>query len=447
MKNKKTESTNNNQYEFDVEVGKILQLMINSLYTNKDVALRELISNASDACDKLRYLSLQDSKLKIDEELKITISNNSKDKTLTIADNGIGMSKEDLLENLGTIAKSGTENFIKSLTGDKNKDIQLIGQFGVGFYSAFMIANKVEVISRKAQENETYKWQSEGKGNFTIEETDAIENCGTKIILHLKDDAKEFLNNFHITNIVETYSDHIEINIELIGEDGKAEVINSAGAIWTKPAKDITKEQYQEFYKHISHLAGDPFMTLHNKVEGNLEYTNLLFIPSMKPFDLYHPDRKGRVKLYVKKVFISEDLELTPAWLRFMRGIIDSQDLPLNISRETLQHNLVLSKIKTAIIKKILSELKKKSTKDAENYIKFWENFGAVLKEGLCEPSNFKENIFEVCRFYSSKSPDKLISLKDYLDNSKENQKKIYYITAESVTKSAIKPTNRRLYQ
>ncbi len=440
MKNKETTPENNNQYEFDVEVGKMLQLMINSLYTNKDVALRELISNASDACDKLRYLSLQDSKLEIADELKITLANNSKNKTLTIQDNGIGMSKEDLLNNLGTIARSGTENFIKSLTGDKNKDVQLIGQFGVGFYSSFMIANKVEVISKKIGGNQTYKWESEGRGSFTIEETDELENSGSKIILHLKDDAKEFLDNFHITNIVETYSDHIDINIELIGEDGKAEVINSAGAIWTKPAKEITDVQYQEFYKHISHLAGDPFMTLHNKVEGNLEYTNLLFIPSMKPFDLYHPDRKGRIKLYVKKIFISEELELTPAWLRFMRGIIDSQDLPLNISRETLQHNLVLSKIKTAIIKKVLSELKKKSSKNEENYLKFWNNFGAVLKEGLCEPSTFKDKIFEVCRFYSSKSPDKLISLKEYLENNKENQDKIYYITAESVEKAKVSP-------
>lgn len=429
-----------NQYEFDVEVGKILNLMINSLYTNKDVALRELISNASDACDKLRYLALQNPKLGNEEELKVTISNNSKAKTLIVQDNGIGMDKEDLIENLGKIAHSGTENFIKSLTGDNKKDVQLIGQFGVGFYSAFMIANEVEVISRKAGEDKTYCWKSAGQGNFTIDEIESEIQNGTKIILHLKDEAKEFLNNFHIQNVVETYSDHIDIKIELIDETGKTETINSSGAIWTKSPKDITAEQYQEFYKHNSHLPGEPFMTIHNKVEGVLEYTNLLFIPSMKPFDLFHPDRKGRVKLYVKKVFISEELELVPAWLRFMRGIIDSQDLPLNISRETLQHNLVLEKIKTAIIKKILSELKKKSEENEESYIKFWNDLGAVVKEGLCEPNNFKDKIFEISRFYTSKSPDKLVSLKEYFENLKENQDKIYYITAESIEKAKVSP-------
>jgi len=443
MKNAKpntTETASQTQYEFDVEVGKILNLMINSLYTNKDVALRELISNASDACDKLRYLCLQNPQLGNEEELKVTISNNAKAKTLTVQDNGIGMNKEDLLENLGTIAHSGTENFIKSLTGDNKKDVQLIGQFGVGFYSSFMIANEVEVISKKAGEDKTYCWKSAGQGNFTIEETEDAVHSGTKIILHLKDDAKEFLNNFHITNIVETYSDHIDIKIELIEEDGKSETINSSGAIWTKSPKDITEEQYQDFYKHTSHLPGAPFMTIHNKVEGVLEYTNLLFIPSIKPFDLFHPDRKGRVKLYVKKVFISEELSLTPAWLRFIRGIIDSQDLPLNISRETLQHNLVLEKIKTAIIKKILSELKKKSEKNEEEYIKFWNNLGAVVKEGLCEPTNFKDQIFEISRFYTSKSPEKLVSLKEYLENLQEGQDKIYYITAESIEKAKTSP-------
>lgn len=443
MKNKKEkaqESLNQTEYQFDVEVGKILNLMINSLYTNKDVALRELISNASDACDKLRYLAQQDQNLLSKDELKVTISSDPTAKKLIVEDNGIGMDKQDLFENLGTIAKSGTENFVKSLTGDNKKDIQLIGQFGVGFYSSFMIANEVEVISRKAGTDQTYCWKSAGHGNFTIDQTENLKHCGTKIILHLKDDAKEFLDHFHIQNVVETYSDHIDIKIELIAQDGKAEAINSNGAIWTKSPKEISAEQYQQFYKHVSHLPGDPYMTIHNKVEGVLEYTNLLFIPSIKPFDLFHPDRRGRVKLYVKKVFISEELELTPAWLRFMRGIIDSQDLPLNISRETLQHNLVLDKIKTAVIKKILSELKKKAESSEEEYLKFWNNFGAVLKEGLCEPTNFRDQILEICRFYSSRSPNKLISLKEYLSNLKENQEKIYYITAESVEKAKASP-------
>ncbi|MDA0902209.1 MAG: molecular chaperone HtpG [Proteobacteria bacterium] len=428
------------QHNFDVEVGKVLNLMINSLYTNKDVALRELISNASDACDKLRYLAAQQPDLLKDEELKISIATDNKAKTLTISDNGIGMSHEDLIQNLGTIAKSGTENFVKSLTGDKAKDVQLIGQFGVGFYSAFMIASKVEVLSKKAGEKKAYSWQSQGSGSFEISETNAIKDHGTKIILHLKDDAEEFLDQFHIKHVVKTYSDHINIKIEFVNEEGKAETINSASALWTKPQSEISEEDYQAFYKHISHLPDKPLMTIHNKAEGILEYINLLFIPSMKPFDLFHPDRKGSVKLYVKKVYISEDLNLVPAWLRFMRGLVDSQDLPLNISRETLQHNLVLEKIKKAIIKKTLSELKKKANSDEETYSKFWNNFGAVLKEGLCESHEFKDQILEIGRFYSSKSPDKLISLAQYLERIKDGQDKIYYITGESVDKIKSSP-------
>ena len=441
----KQENQTTNQYDFGVEVGKVLKLMINSLYTNKDVALRELISNASDACDKLRYLAVQNPDLLKDQELKITISTDKNTKTLTICDNGIGMDKQDLIQNLGTIAKSGTENFLQSLTGDNKKDIQLIGQFGVGFYSAFMIANQVEVVSKKYDQKSSYKWQSHGSGSFTVEE-DSDQKIdknrhGTKITLHLKDDAEEFLDRFHIKHVIQTYSDHINIKIEFIDENNKAETLNSASALWTENPKTITEEQYQAFYKHISHLPGDPFLTIHNKAEGILEYINLLFIPSMKPFDLFHPDRKGRVKLYVKKVFISEDLDLVPAWLRFMRGLIDSEDLPLNISRETLQHNLVLEKIKTAVIKKILSELKKKALENEAEYIdKFWNNFGAVLKEGLCESGEFKDKIFEICRFYTSKSTDKPVSLAEYLGRIKAGQDKIYYLTGESIDKIKSSP-------
>ena len=435
---------NPKQYNFDVEVGKVLNLMINSLYTNKDVALRELISNASDACDKLRYLSAQNSNVLLEnEELKISLTIDKKAKTLTISDNGIGMNEEDLIQNLGTIAKSGTENFIKSLTGDNKKDVQLIGQFGVGFYSSFMIANKVEVISKKYDSEKSSKWISEGAGNFSVEEADKKDR-GTQIILHLKDDADEFLDRFHIKYVVQTYSDHIGIKIEFISEDGpgdkKTELLNSAAAIWTMPKEEISKEQYNAFYKHIAHLPGEPFMIIHNRAEGVLEYINLLFIPDMKPFDLFHPDRKPRVKLYVKKVFISEELELVPAWLRFMRGLIDSQDLPLNISRETLQHNLVIEKIKKSIVKKVLSELKKKASDDEEVYIKFWNNFGAVVKEGLCESHEFKDKILEITRFYSSKFPDKLISLAEYLDRAKPGQDKIYYLTGESIEKIKSSP-------
>jgi molecular chaperone HtpG len=432
------------QYNFDVEVGKILNLMINSLYANKDVALRELVSNASDACDKMRYLIAQNSEI-ADDELKITITTNKEKKQLIIVDNGIGMNQEDLIENLGTIAKSGTENFIKSLTGDKQKDVQLIGQFGVGFYSCFMIAKSVEVITKKYNEDKTWHWQSEGSAQFSINESEEkIATRGTKIILHLKDDATDFFDRFHIKHVVQTYSDHINFKIDFIPENieagAKIETLNSASALWKKPKDQITSEQYQAFYKHISHLPGEPYLTLHNNVEGAVSYTNLLFIPSSKPFDLFHPDRKTSVKLYVKRVFISEDLSLVPACMRFLRGLIDSDDLPLNISRETLQHSVVIDKIRKNVVNKVLSELKKKANDNEEKYLEFWNNFGAVLKEGLCESSEFREKILEICRFYSSKSPDKYITLAQYLERSKPNQDKIYFLTGETVEKIKSSP-------
>ena len=444
--------SNSQEFNFDVEVGKVLNLMINSLYTNKDVAVRELISNAADACDKLRYLAAQQSDiLKENEELKISITTNKAKRLLIISDNGIGMNREELIQNLGTIARSGTENFIKSLTGDKQKDVQLIGQFGVGFYSSFMVADKVSVVSRKFDSEKSYKWESDGSSNFQISDLENSEEepekdiqRGTKITLHLKENADDFLDRFHIKHIVQTYSDHINIKIEFIPENleagTKIEALNSASALWTKAKEEITPEQYQGFFKHISHLPGDPFMTIHNKVEGMVTYTNLLFIPATKPFDLFHPDRKTSVKLYAKKVFISEDLNLVPAYLRFLRGLVDSDDLPLNISRETLQHNVVLEKIKKSVVKKVLSELKKKSIESEEEYLKFWNNFGAVLKEGLCESSEARENILEICRFYSSKSPDKFISLAEYLERAKPNQDKIYFLSGESVDKIKASP-------
>jgi molecular chaperone HtpG len=452
--------TNEQEFSFDVEVGKILNLMINSLYTNKDVALRELVSNASDACDKLRYLAVQNPELAKDE-LKISITTDKAKKLLMISDSGIGMNRDDLIQNLGTIARSGTENFIKSLTGDNKKDVQLIGQFGVGFYSSFMIANKVEVISRKFDDEKSWKWESEGAGNFKISESVGADlsvspsvgagghagpplRHGTQVILHLKDDASDFLDRFHIKHVVQTYSDHINFKIEFIPENleagAKIEILNSASALWTRPASEITAEQYQHFFKHISHLPGEPFMVIHNKIEGMISYTNLLFVPSTKPFDLFHPDRKTAVKLYVKKVFISEDLGLVPACMRFMRGLIDSDDLPLNISRENLQHSAVLEKIRKSVVGKILSELKKKARESEEEYLKFWNNFGAVLKEGLCDSSEFRERILEICRFYSSKSPDKIISLAEYLDRVKPGQDKIYFLTGESVEKIKSSP-------
>lgn len=437
--------TSTQEFNFDVEVGKVLNLMINSLYTNKDVALRELISNAADACDKLRYLSSQNPDLlQENEELKISITTDKAKKLLILTDNGIGMNREELIQNLGTIARSGTENFVKSLTGDKQKDVQLIGQFGVGFYSSFMIADKVTVISRKFDEEKSYRWESDGSANFKISDVEEKSPRGTKIILHLKEDLSDFLDRFHIKHVVQTYSDHINFKIEFIPENleagAKIETLNSASALWTRPKEEITPEQYQNFFKHISHLPGEPFLTIHSKVEGAVTYTNLLFIPANKPFDLFHPDRKTSVKLYVKKVFISEELSLVPACMRFLRGLIDSDDLPLNISRENLQHSLVLEKIRKATVNKVLAELKKKANESEEEYLKFWNNFGAVLKEGLCESSDFREKILEISRFYSSKSPDKFISITEYLDRAKTGQDKIYFLSGESVEKIKSSP-------
>ena len=435
--------SNSQDFNFDVEVGKILHLMINSLYANKDVALRELISNASDACDKMRYLSNQNPDL-LSEELKITITTNKAEKTLTITDNGIGMNREEIVQNLGTIARSGTENFLKSLTNDNKKDLQLIGQFGVGFYSSFMIAKKVEVISCKYDESKSWHWESNGSSQFRVSEYQDSHQRGTKIILHLKDEALDFIDRFHIKHIIQTYSDHINFKIDFIPETieagAKIETLNSASAIWKKNKEEITSEQYQSFYKHVSHLPGEPFLTIHNKIEGVVSYTNLVFIPNIKPFDLFHPDRKTSVKLYVKRVFISEELNLVPACLRFLRGLVDSDDLPLNISRETLQYSAVLEKIKKSLVNKVLSELKKKSKENEEEYLKFWNNFGAVLKEGLCESSEYREKILEICRFYSSKSTDKMISLAEYIDSIKIGQDKIYFLTGESIEKIKSSP-------
>jgi molecular chaperone HtpG len=415
--------------KFDAEVGKILQLMIHSLYTNKDIFLRELISNSSDACDKLRYLALTNPNLTGDDSnFKITISSDKAAKTITISDNGIGMNKSDLIENLGTIARSGTQQFMQQLTGDSKKDLELIGQFGVGFYSAFMVADKITVISCKAGEEQNWFWQSSGDGTFTIAEHSSNElKRGTKITLHLRDSEEDFLDRFRIGFIVSTYSDHVAFPIEFIKEDGTVEVLNKASALWTRSKSDITDEQYKEFYKHSAHAFDDPWMILHNKNEGMVEYTNLLYIPSTKPFDLFHPDRKTRVKLYVKRVFITEEgIDLVPAYMRFLRGVIDSEDLPLNISRETLQYNNVVDKIRKSVVKRVLSELKKKLENDRDSYLTFWNNFGAVLKEGLCEASENREQLLEACLFRSALT-DQLITIDQYVANMKADQKEIYY--------------------
>lgn len=426
------QDTMNESIPFSAEISKVLKLMIHSLYTNRDIFLRELISNASDACDKLRYEALQDDALyEGDNELKITLSFDEKHKTVTISDNGIGMNRDDLVSQLGTIAKSGTEEFLAQLSGDAQKDVSLIGQFGVGFYSSYMVADRVVVHSRKAGEAEAWRWESSGDGEFSVGPAEQRAR-GTSITLFVNKDSKEYLDKFKLKHIAQTYSDHIAVPIELIDEEGNAERINEASAIWTRPKSEITREQYQEFYRHVAHSPDEPFLTLHNKAEGKLEYTNLLFVPSMKPFDLFHPERRRRVKLYVKRVFITdENVEIVPAWLRFMRGIVDSQDLPLNISRETLQDNPLLGKIREAITKKVLSELAKKAKKEPESYTNFWRDFGAVLKEGLCESMAPKDKIFDVCRFASTHSEDELTSLEDYIARMKEGQEAIYVINGD----------------
>jgi molecular chaperone HtpG len=422
-------------HEFGAETGKILQLMIHSLYAHKDIFLRELISNASDACDKLRYESLTDNNLKVDDELKISIVANEKEKTLKISDNGIGMNKQDLVQNLGTIASSGTQKFLESVTGDAKNDVKLIGQFGVGFYSSFMVADEVEVISRKAGTKEAYKWTSKADGKYTIEELEDDAPVGTQITLHLKEDAEEFLDKHRVTHVIRTYSDHISFPVEFTDSEGEISIINKGSALWTLPKSEITEEQYNEFYRHVAHLGDKPWMVLHNKAEGALQYTNLLFIPSSKPFDLFHPDRETRIKLYVKRVFISEqNNKLVPEYLRFLRGVVDSEDLPLNISRETLQHNNVVHKIRNSIIKKTLSELKKKAEKEPEDFAKFWNNFGAILKEGLCEGVDAnRELLLEVCHFKTTKSDEKLVGLDTYIENMKKDQDKIFYLSADSI--------------
>ena len=421
---------------FNAEISKVLKLVIHSLYTNKDIFLRELISNASDACEKLRYLALTNNDIaKESTELKITIAANEKAKTLIISDNGVGMNYDDLVNNLGTIAKSGTEQFFDELTGDAKKDASLIGQFGVGFYSAFMVADSVEVITRKAGEDTGYHWQSSGEGEFSITPIEGDTPRGTSIKLNLRKDAEEYLDKFKLQHIIGVYSDHISFPIEYRGEeDEAAEVINEGSALWVRNKSEISEDQYREFYHHVGHTADEPFLTMHNQVEGKLSYTNLLFIPTIRPFDLFHPDRRRRVKLYVKRVFITdENIDLIPHYLRFLRGIIDSEDLPLNISRETLQDNPMLAQIRESITKRVLTELKRKAQKDPEEYKTFWANFGSVLKEGLCDSIYNKEPLLEVCRFTSTHDDTALTSLDDYISRMDEKQENIYYITGDRV--------------
>jgi len=416
---------------FQAEVSKLLHIVTHSLYSNKEIFLRELISNASDACDKLRYESQTNASLSEGvSEFQITLKLDQEAQTLTIADNGIGMNRDDLINNLGTIAKSGTEAFLKAAEAAGKSDVNLIGQFGVGFYSSFMVADKVSVTSRKAGEAEALTWTSDGQGDYTLAPA-ARDTHGTSITLYMREDQKEYLEEVRLRTIVKSYSDHIDIPIVLLGEED--ETLNTASALWTRSASEITEEQYKEFYKHVSHAFDDPWMTLHNRVEGVIEYTNLLFIPTARPFDLFTPERKNHLKLYVNRVFITDDSdEVLPSYLRFVRGIVDSGDLPLNVSREMLQHNPVLAKIKSGLTKKILGELKKKAAKDTEGYTSFWENFGAVVKEGIYEDFANQKALLGLARFKSTQD-EGWTSLEDYVGRMKEGQDQIFYISGEDV--------------
>jgi len=425
---------------FQAEVSRLLHLMIHSLYSNREIFLRELISNASDACDKLRFKALDEpSLLESGSDPAISLRIDKDAGTLTIADNGIGMNEEEVIENLGTIARSGTEKFLASLSGDQKKDAQLIGQFGVGFYSAFIVADRVTVESRKAGTDASagVRWESDGQGEFTVETIDRAEQ-GTAVILHLRKDAREFLDDFELRQVVHQYSDHVAFPITLVtpaegDEEEKTETLNSATALWQRPRQEITDEEYQNFYKHISHDFQDALSWSHNKVEGKLEYTSLLYIPARAPFDLYHREANRGLKLYVQRVFIMDDAEqFLPQYLRFIKGVIDAPNLPLNVSRELLQDYGPVQKIRAALTKRVLQMLKKLGN-DEEKYATFWSQFGQVIKEGIGEDRDNQEAVAALLRFASSNQPGKVTtSLDHYLENKSADQDKIYYLLADS---------------
>ncbi|WOG25390.1 molecular chaperone HtpG [Endozoicomonas sp. 8E] len=443
---------------FQTEVKQLLHLMIHSLYSNREIFLRELISNASDAADKLRFEALHnDGLLESDPNLDIRVDFDKGAKTVTVADNGIGMNREDVIAHLGTIAKSGTADFLQQLTGDQKKDSQLIGQFGVGFYSAFIVADKVTVETRKADApaEQAVRWVSDGSGEFTVEGI-SKEKRGTSIILHLKDDAEEFADGWRLRNIVRKYSDHISMPILMVKQEMPSEeeekhedkapeweTVNTAKALWTRSRSDITDEEYKEFYKHISHDFADPIKWSHNRVEGKLEYNSLLFIPAKAPFDLYNRDMQKGLKLYVQRVFIMDQAdEFLPMYLRFIKGVVDSNDLSLNVSREILQKDPAVDGMKAALTKRVLDMLEKMAKKEEKQYAEFWKEFGQVLKEGPAEDFANREKVAKLLRFASteSKGTDQDQSLEGYVSRMKEGQDKIYYITAETHNAAANSP-------
>ena len=439
-------STNQETRGFQSEVKQLLQLMIHSLYSNKEIFLRELISNASDAADKLRFKALSNPALyEGDGELRVRVSFDADKGTLTISDNGIGMTREQVIDHLGTIAKSGTKEFLTALGQDQAKDSQLIGQFGVGFYSAFIVADKVTVKTRAAGEatDKGVLWESAGEGEYSVADIEK-KSRGTNVILHLREDEKEFLNEWRLREIIGKYSDHIGLPVEMLtkeyDDEGKEigekwEKINKSDALWTRSKNDISDEEYKEFYKHLSHDFADPLLWAHNKVEGNQEYTSLLYVPSKAPWDLFNREHKHGLKLYVQRVFIMDDAEqFMPNYLRFMRGLIDSNDLPLNVSREILQDNKTTAALRKALTKRSLQMLEKLAKEDADKYQQFWKEFGLVLKEGPAEDFGNKETIAKLLRFASTHndSSEQTVSLEDYVARMKEGQKAIYYITADS---------------
>lgn len=455
------ETAHKETHGFQTEVKQLLQLMIHSLYSNKEIFLRELVSNAADASDKLRFKALSDDSLyENDGELRVRLSVDKEAGTVTISDNGIGMTRDEVIEHLGTIAKSGTAEFFSKLSGDQARDSQLIGQFGVGFYSAFIVADKVTVRTRAAGQSADrgVEWQSEGEGNFTVADIDKAGR-GTDVILHLKEDEKEFLDDWRLRSIVGKYSDHISVAVQMYKEevperDGPDdekipaepahwETINKATALWTRDKSEVTDEEYKEFYKHISHDFGDPLLWSHNKVEGKTEYTSLLYVPAKAPFDMWNREQKHGLKLYVQRVFIMDDAEqFMPTYLRFVKGVLDSNDLPLNVSREILQDNRISQAMRQGCTKKVLQMLERMAKNEPEQYQGFWEEFGNVLKEGPAEDFSNKEKIAGLLRFASTQqdSDAETVSLDDYIERMKEGQNKIYFITADSYAAAKTSP-------
>ena len=444
---------------FQTEVKQLLNLMIHSLYSNKEIFLRELVSNASDAADKLRFLALSNGDLyQGDADLRVRISADKDANTVTISDNGIGMTRDEVISSLGTIAKSGTAEFFKNLTGDQSKDSQLIGQFGVGFYSAFIVADLVTVRTRKAGETTAYEWESQGEGEYTLQEIEK-EGRGTEIILHLRDEEKEFADDYRLRSIVTKYSDHISTPVQMYkpevpeseGEDGEKipavpgewESINSATALWTRDKSELSDEEYKEFYKHVSHDWEDPLSWAHNKVEGKTEYTSLLYIPKKAPFDLWNRDRQSGLKLYVQRVFVMDDAEqFMPSYLRFVKGLLDSNDLPLNVSREILQDNKVTQAIRKGCTSRIIKMLERMAKNKADDYQVFWNEFGQVMKEGPAEDAANKEAICKLLRFSSTHTDSETqdVSLEQYVERMNEGQDKIYYVVADTFTSAKNSP-------